>query len=322
MVGGWWLVVCGWVVCSFFVSLPFPFFDLCIDVFSNHESLISFPNCKINLGLNVTLQRQDGYHDIETVFYPLPLVDVLEIVHDDSARTIGSGHKETGASFNTTGLPINGATGKNLCVKAYELLQQDFPKIPPVHIYLHKVIPIGAGLGGGSSDGSFTLKMLNEKFQLKLSLEQLLDYALRLGSDCPFFILNRPCFATGRGEFLEGIEVNLESHSFIVVNPGIHINTAWAFQQLTPAPAAKSIQRIIQQPVSTWKAELTNDFEKPIFDHHPELSSIKSALYEAGALYASLSGSGSCLYGIYPKNKFPELKFPASYQVLHIPSNK
>lgn len=280
--------------------------------------MISFPNCKINLGLNVTLKRQDGYHDIETVFYPLPLLDVLEIVHDDTIKTVSSGHKNTGAKFITTGLPINGAAGKNLCVKAYELLQQDFPKIPPVLIYLHKAIPIGAGLGGGSSNGSFTLNMLNEKFQLKLSVEQLLDYALRLGSDCPFFILNSPCFATGRGEFLKSIDLNLEAYSFVIVDPGIHINTSWAFQQLEPTPPAKSIQKIVQQPISSWKNELTNDFEQTVFNHHPELSSIKSILYEAGALYASLSGSGSCFYGIYPKHGFPKLHLPSSFKILHI----
>lgn len=289
------------------------------DVFQIFKSLISFPNCKINLGLNVVLKRQDGYHDIETVFYPVQLTDVLEIVHDDTLKTLGSGHKQAAATFITTGLPINGAAGRNLCVKAYELLQQDFPNLPAVQIFLHKVIPIGAGLGGGSADGSFTLKMLNDKFQLKLSLEQLLDYALRLGSDCPFFILNRTCFATGRGEFLESIDVDLRSYSFVIVNPGIHINTAWAFQQITPAAAKKSIKTIVQRPVPDWKDELTNDFETAIFGHHPELSSIKSKLYESGAVYASLSGTGSCLYGIYPKKTDLQLQLPASCQVVRIP---
>ena len=279
--------------------------------------MITFPNCKINLGLNVILKRQDGYHNIETVFCPIPLTDVLEIVPQDGLKTVSPPRKQGGATFSTTGLPINGAAGKNLCIKAYELLQQDFPKIPPVQIYLHKAIPIGAGLGGGSADGSFTLKMLNEKFSLKLSMEQLLDYALQLGSDCPFFILNRPCFATGRGEFLENIDINLEAYSFIIINPCIHINTAWAFQQLKPALPKKSIKDIVAQPVQTWKNELTNDFEEPIFRHHPELAAIKTTLYESGAIYASLSGTGSCLYGIYPKNSVPQLQLASTCQVMY-----
>ena len=279
--------------------------------------MITFPNCKINLGLNVILKRQDGYHNIETVFYPIPLTDVLEIVPQNGLKTVSPPRKQGGATFSTTGLPINGAAAKNLCIKAYELLQQDFPKIPPVQIYLHKAIPIGAGLGGGSADGSFTLKMLNEKFSLKLSMEQLLDYAIQLGSDCPFFILNRPCFATGRGEFLESIDINLEAYSFIIINPGIHINTAWAFQQLKPALPKKSIKDIVAQPVQTWKNELTNDFEEPIFRHHPELAAIKTTLYESGAIYASLSGTGSCLYGIYPKNSVPQLQLASTCQVMY-----
>ena len=280
--------------------------------------MISFPNCKINLGLNVIRKRQDGYHDIETVFYPLALTDVLEIVHDDSSKTLRSDRKNTGAKFIATWFPINGATGKNLCVKAYELLQQDFSQLPPVQIYLHKTIPIGAGLGGGSADGSFTLKMLNEKFQLNLSTEQLLDYALQLGSDCPFFIVNKASFASGRGELMLGIDLNLDAYSFVIVNPGIHINTAWAFEQLNPTLPRKSIREIIQEPVSRWKHELVNDFEHAVSDHHKELASIKSILYEAGALYASLSGSGSCFFGIFNKHVFPTFNFPDSFQILYI----
>lgn len=280
--------------------------------------MISFPNCKVNLGLKVTRKRQDGYHDIETVFYPLPLTDVLEIIHDDASRTVDTESKTTGAKFTTTGLPINGATGKNLCVKAYELLQKEFPKLPPVQIYLHKTIPIGAGLGGGSSDGSFTLKLLNEKFHLRLSTEQLLDYSLHLGSDCPFFILNRASYATGRGEFLQPIDLDLKAYSFIIVHPGVHISTLWAFQQLSASPPLKSIQEIVQQPITTWKDELMNDFEQAVCRYHPELSGIKNMLYDAGAIYASLSGSGSCFYGIFQKNHFPEISFPDRFHIIHI----
>jgi len=280
--------------------------------------LITFPNCKINLGLNVIRKRQDGFHDIETVFYPLPLTDVLEIVPGDFSKRENIEDQSIGSKFITTGLPINGAAAKNLCVKAYQLLQQDFPKLPSIDIYLHKTIPIGAGLGGGSADGSFALKLLNEKFQLKLSIEQLLDYALHLGSDCPFFIINRACFASGRGEFLQTIDLSLSAYSFIIVHPGIHISTSGAFQQLQPSLPGKSIKEIIHQPVSTWKNELINDFENAVCDQYPELSGIKSKLYEAGALYASLSGSGSCFYGIFPKNHFPVCNFQGAFKVIHI----
>ncbi|MBC7828984.1 MAG: 4-(cytidine 5'-diphospho)-2-C-methyl-D-erythritol kinase [Chitinophagaceae bacterium] len=280
--------------------------------------MISFPNCKINLGLNVIRKRQDGYHDIETVFYPLPLIDVLEIIPDDRLNTVDNESKKNAAKFLTTGLPINGAAGKNLCVKAYELLQRDFPKLPSVQIFLHKTIPIGAGLGGGSADGSFALRLLNKKFQLKLSTERLLDYSLQLGSDCPFFILNRTCYASGRGEFLQTIELDLQAYSFVIVHPGTHISTAWAFQQLTPSPPVKSVRQIVEQPISTWKNELINDFEMAVCHHHPELSAIKSRLYDAGAVYASLSGSGSCFYGLFPKNHLPSISFSGPMQVIYI----
>lgn len=279
--------------------------------------MISFPNCKINLGLNILRKREDDYHDLETVFYPLPLNDVLEVITNNS-KTSNPTSVNSKVRFSTTGLPINGSEGKNLCVKAYEMLKEDFPTMPPVQIYLHKAIPIGAGLGGGSADGSFTLKILNEKYQLRLSTEQLLDYALRLGSDCPFFILNEASLATGRGEFLHKIDVNLSSYSFLLINPGIHISTPWAFKQLVPSFPAKSIREIIHQPVSSWKENLANDFEKPIFDHYPELGKIKSALYQGEAIYASLSGTGSCLYGIFPKNQLPQIQLPTEYQVIPV----
>lgn len=256
---------------------------------------------------------------METVFYPLALEDVLEIVH---YQTLNARQNETGenthANFVTTGIPINGNAAKNLCVKAYQLLQRDFPDLPPIQIFLHKAIPIGAGLGGGSADGTFTLKLLNEKFQLKLSTEQLLDYALHLGSDCPFFVVNKPCFATGRGEFLQRINLDLSMYSFVIVHPGIHISTSWAFEQLTPTLPEKSIREIIHQPVESWKNNLINDFESPILKNHPELCTVKPQLYEAGALFASLSGSGSCFYGIFPKNRLPALKLPGLFQTIQV----
>ena len=186
--------------------------------------MIVFPNCKINLGLNVLGKRPDGYHNIETVFYPLPFYDVLEVIQ--------SSNNQQPVELFLSGNKIEGKTENNLCVKAYHLLKKDFPQLPPVKIYLHKVIPAGAGLGGGSADGAFTLILLNDKFHLQLSQQQLLNYALQLGSDCPFFIINKPCFAQQRGEILEPIQLNLSAYKLIIINPGIHVNTGWAFTQV------------------------------------------------------------------------------------------
>jgi 4-diphosphocytidyl-2-C-methyl-D-erythritol kinase len=182
-------------------------------------------------------------------------------------------------------------------------------------MHLHKAIPMGAGLGGGSSDAAFTLSLLNKKFNLGLSQEQLINYALQLGSDCPFFILNTPCYATGRGEIMQPVIINLEAYKFIIVNPGIHINTSQAFSGITPALPEKSLQDIISYPIEAWKNEMINDFEKPIFKLHPEIERIKNKLYANGALYASMSGSGSTVYGIFEKNKKVVIDLPSSYFV-------
>jgi 4-diphosphocytidyl-2-C-methyl-D-erythritol kinase len=277
--------------------------------------LIVFPNCKINLGLHIVRKREDGYHDLETIFYPLSLRDALEIVRRETADVKRQTEEQFEAfAIHMSGLPVQGKPDDNLCVKAYNLLKKDFPQLNTVDIYLHKAIPMGAGLGGGSADGAFTLQLLNEKFQLNITREKLLDYSLQLGSDCPFFIINKPCFATGRGELLQGIQLDLSSYSFLVVHPGVHINTGWAFSQLTPAPSQQSLTAIIQQPVTSWRTVLTNDFEAPVCKQHPELQTIKDRLYEAGALYASMTGSGSCFYGIFPKNQLPTLEWHEHYQ--------
>ncbi len=260
--------------------------------------MVSFPNCKINLGLNIIRKREDGYHDLETVFLPVPFTDILEILPADNKT-----HE-----FSITGLPAS--ANDNLCVKAYDLLKQDFPELPLIKMHLHKSIPIGAGLGGGSSDAAFTLLLLNEKFKLNLKTKQLLDYALRLGSVCPFFILNEPCFATGRGEKLQPINIDLKNYKILIVNPGININTKWAFSKIIPQERELSIQQIITKPIETWKVELQNDFELPVFAEYPEIRKIKEDLYEDGALYASLSGSGSSVFGIFLKEKV--IKYPQS----------
>ncbi len=198
-------------------------------------------------------------------------------------------------------------------MKAYELLKTKFD-LPSIDIKLHKQIPTGAGLGGGSSDAAFMLKLLNKKFNLQLSTDNLIDLAAQLGSDCAFFILNKPCLGTGRGEILEPITLpRIEGLSGFLVMPGIHVSSAWAFQQITANKPTKNIREIISSPIENWKIELQNDFEKPVFDKHPELKTIKEQLYASGAVYASLSGSGSALYGLY--RELPTITFPATYAV-------
>jgi 4-diphosphocytidyl-2-C-methyl-D-erythritol kinase len=265
--------------------------------------MVLFPNCKINLGLNVLRKRSDGFHDIETVFYPVNINDAIEVI--PSAED----------EFLRTGLRIDDKRSINLCWKALELLRKDFPAIGPVKMCLHKNIPVGAGLGGGSADAAFTLKLLDQKFNLGLSAEKLLDYALQLGSDCPFFIINKPCFASGRGEFLEKIKPDLSAFKLLVVNPGIHINTSWAFDHIIPARPSKSIKEIIGQPVESWKDELKNDFEDLVFKQYPPIKKLKEDLYHTGAVFSLLSGSGSTVFGIFPKQQKPEWKFPSSFFV-------
>jgi 4-diphosphocytidyl-2-C-methyl-D-erythritol kinase len=268
--------------------------------------MIVFPNCKINLGLNILSKREDGFHEIATVFYPIGIHDVLEVIKDSTI---------TDMQLSCTGLPVSGNPADNLCIKAYHLLKKDFPHLPPAHIHLHKAIPMGAGLGGGSADGAFALQLLNTKFQLGLSAEKLIDYAAQLGSDCPFFIINEPCFAFGRGEMLQNLPLDLSAYNIVLVYPGIHINTAQAFSQIIPALPAKSIQQIIQQPIHSWKDELVNDFENPVLGTHPEIAGIKEVLYKKNALYAAMSGSGSTVFGIFEKTNSPAIPFPESYFV-------
>jgi 4-diphosphocytidyl-2-C-methyl-D-erythritol kinase len=255
--------------------------------------VVVFPNCKINLGLNITGKRADGYHNLETVFYPLPFSDALEIISVQNANTE--------IEFSASGLIIDANTEENLCVKAYRLLKEDFSAMPSVKMHLHKAIPMGAGLGGGSADAAFTLLLLNSKFSLNLSTTQLINYSLQLGSDCPFFLINKPCFAKGRGEVLEEIKLDLSAYKILIANPGIHINTGWAFKQIIPAIPAKPVKQIIQQPVEQWKNELVNDFELAVIKAHPELQLLKDQFYKTGAVYAAMSGSGSTFYGIYKK---------------------
>ena len=275
--------------------------------------MLLFPNCKINLGLNILRKREDGYHDLETVFYPVPLKDGLEVIRQS---TVNSNQLSVDCvEFTTSGLSINGDKDDNLCIRAYHLLKKDFTSLPNIQMHLHKVIPMGAGLGGGSADGAFALKLLNDIFHLKLSSQQLIDYALQLGSDCPFFILNKPCFATGRGELMEEIALDLSAYQFVIINPKIHIGTGWAFGNITPKIPSQSIKNIITQPIHIWKDTLLNDFELPAIHHYPEIGTIKQELYKQGAVYSSMTGSGSTVFGIFEKDINPKLSFPVHYLV-------
>ena len=271
--------------------------------------MVLFPNCKINLGLNTIRKRKDGFHDIETIFYPLVLQDILEVIPSTKNHSISP------VAFHSSGLSIDGEIVDNICVKAYYLLKKEFSALPPVEMHLHKAIPMGAGLGGGSSDGAFALKLFNILFELRLSQQQLIDYAIQLGSDCPFFIYNQPCFAVSRGEKMQKMELDLSAFTIAIINPGIHVSTGWAFEQLIPHQPLKSVRQIIQQPIKTWKDELINDFEAPVMQCFPEIKSIKEKLYLLGAIYASMSGSGSTVFGIFEKSTIPLLHFPANYFV-------
>lgn len=264
--------------------------------------MVVFPNAKINLGLRILRKRPDGYHDLETIFYPIPLNDVLEIIQHPSATT-----------FHASGLTIDGDPLSNLCMKAYELVKKDYPALPHVQLYLHKIIPSGAGLGGGSADASFTLQLLNRLLNGVIDDETLHRYALQLGSDCPFFLENKPCLATGRGELLQPINISLKGYAIVLINPRIHISTKEAFAQLKPTEQSTSLRNLITQPISTWRDHIINDFETPVFLRHPDIASIKDTLYQSGALYASMSGSGSSVFGIFHEQQIPAFRFPSNY---------
>lgn len=272
--------------------------------------MISFPNSKINIGLRILHKRDDGYHNLETIFFPVAIQDALEIIPQQT-------HEHSSSfPFSLSGTELRGQPTNNLCVRAYKLLKRDFPGLPKIKMHLHKSIPSGAGLGGGSADAAFALLMLNKMFNLGMSREKLLYYAAELGSDCPFFIINKPCFASGKGEILEEIPLDLNGYKIIVVNPGIHVDTGLAFLSIIPAMPEKSIRDIVlQEPLERWKDELINDFEKGIFARYPEIAELKDLLYEKGAIYASMSGSGSTVYGIFSPKSRPSLKFPPDFFV-------
>jgi 4-diphosphocytidyl-2-C-methyl-D-erythritol kinase len=254
--------------------------------------MITYPNAKINIGLNITERRPDGYHNIESVFYPINLQDAVEI------KTIEGEEPQGGYKLKVSGTILDGTPDDNLVVKAYQLLRKDF-NFPAQKIHLYKHIPVGAGLGGGSSDAAAIIKMLNEKFALGLTSEQMQNYAVQIGADCPFFINNTPVFATGIGNIFTPIEFSLHGKTIIFVKPDIFVSTRDAYALVKPSPAAIPLTEAIKQPISEWKQIITNDFEKSVFAKYPEIAAIKDKLYDMGAIYASMSGSGSAVYGIF-----------------------
>lgn len=256
--------------------------------------MLSFPNCKINLGLHVTEKRLDGFHTIETVMIPIPWTDVLEIVVEKKNTT------ET--EFKSTGTRLFGPREKNLCMRAYHLLAEKYT-LQPVKIYLHKIIPVGAGLGGGSSDAAHTLLMLDELFKLKLSDTQLENYASQLGSDCAFFIKNKIMHASGKGDILEPLKLKMKNIFCVIVKPRIHISTAQAYSWIKPFKRNNTLKELLDTPMAEWKNVISNDFEEAVFENHPSVKNIKNRLYKLGAVYASMSGSGSAVYGFFNEEK-------------------
>lgn len=254
--------------------------------------MITNPVAKINLGLNVVSRRPDGYHDLETVFYPVPVSDRLEVF---PVTPPSVGH----CQLSLGGIPVEGDAEHNLVVRAYRLLQHDFPTLPSVRVRLDKFIPTQAGMGGGSSDATYMLRMLNELFSLHLDTSRLSQYAVRLGADCPFFVESVPAFAEGVGERLTPIALDLSGWHLAIVRPPIPVPTREAFALVRPCRPQRCCRDIVSQPIETWRDELTNDFEASVFAQHPELGAVKQQLYDLGAVYAAMSGSGSSLFGLF-----------------------
>ena len=256
--------------------------------------MLTRPIAKINLGLNVVERRPDGYHNLETVFYPVPVCDALEVYEMDTRFP-----SDDDCDLKVTNIHIDGDEQRNLVVRAYNLLKQDFPDLPRVHAHLYKGIPTQAGMGGGSSDCAYMLVLLNQQFQLGLTEKQLIDYAAQLGADCAFFILSRPCYAEGIGEKLQPIDLSLNGYFLAVVRPDIPVSTKEAFSRIHPHYPAQNCRETVMQSVETWRDTLVNDFEESVFALHPEIGNIKQQLYDMGATYAAMTGSGSALFGLF-----------------------
>lgn len=258
-------------------------FNSCFFYFYN---MISFPNAKINLGLYITEKRSDGFHNLETVFLPVGWSDILEFAKSDKLV------------FTSSGISIDSAPESNLVMKAYQLLKREF-NIPPLKVHLHKQIPFGAGLGGGSSDAAFTLRMLNREFDLKLDNQKLCEYAAELGSDCPFFFINQPVYATGRGEIMTPVNLSLNNLFMLLVKPPVEVATSNAFRFVVPQKTEVFLPDLLELPVEQWQGKIMNQFESSVFQQYPVIGEVKSRLYDLGAIYASMSGSGSCVFGFF-----------------------
>ena len=252
--------------------------------------MVEFPPIKINLGLNITAKYADNFHAIESVFYPVGWTDVLEVIQTDNQ----------GFNLELSGLTIPGTISKNLIFKAYEILKKHY-SLPGYNFHLHKILPMGAGLGGGSSDGTVALQLMNEVSNLGISEKKMQEYALQLGSDCSFFLQKKPMFVTGRGEILAPIQVDLTGWYIVIAMPPVSISTAEAYSWITPLQPQKSIQEIISMPIEQWRDQLKNDFEKHAIEHFPVIREIKNKMYEMGATYSSMSGSGASVYGLFKK---------------------
>jgi 4-diphosphocytidyl-2-C-methyl-D-erythritol kinase len=264
--------------------------------------MVVFPHCKINLGLHVLRKRADGYHELDTCFYPITFHDLLEVLPSKKF------------SIALSGFSIPGNKADNICVKAYRLVQQDYP-LPNISLHLHKSVPIGAGLGGGSSDAVFTIKALDRIFKLGITPEKLLHYAAQLGSDCAFFCQDNPMIGQGRGELLSPVSVSLKGYYLILLKPAIHISTKIAFSGLKPKERMVPVESIVTQvPIDKWKDHLKNDFEETIFKHYPEIEDCKNTLYKYGAVYASMTGSGAAVYGLFT-NETDVMKFQDKYLI-------
>ena len=256
--------------------------------------MITFPIAKINLGLNVVERRTDGYHNLETVFYPVQIKDALELTMMNTRFP-----STVDCDIKVTNIHIEGDEQRNLVVRAYQLLKQNFPQMPRVHAHLWKGIPTQAGMGGGSSDCAYMIRLLNEMFTLGLTDERMIQYAAHLGADCPFFILSCPAYTEGIGERLEPISLDLSGYYIAIVRPNIPVSTREAFSLIKPTKPAKCCLDVVMQPVETWRDELTNDFEQSVFALHPEIGDIKQQMYDLGAFYAAMSGSGSAVFGLF-----------------------
>lgn len=271
--------------------------------------MVTFPIAKINLGLNVVEKRPDGYHNLQTVFYPVPIMDALEVLPMSDGFP-----SDVDCDLKVTNINIEGDEQCNLVVRAYQLLKEDFPTLPRLHVHLWKGIPTQAGMGGGSSDCAYMIRLLNELFELGLSDGQMAAYAAKLGADCAFFIYSKPCYAEGIGEQLEPIDLNLSGWYIGVVRPDIPVSTKEAFSCIRPHYPQKNCREVVMQDVETWREELVNDFEDSVFTLHPELKAVKRRLYDLGACYAAMSGSGSALFGLFREEPvLLEQTFPGAF---------